>query len=111
MQKGYITKKNTGKKQDSAVFEMLNNQYYTQAEVTVSFWYRDDQHFQKATLLHYSLCAPNSLYSRLYVNRHYYDLHWFLSFVKVEVKLSLCLTKHHAMKAYWGSGGIAPRIL
>jgi hypothetical protein len=23
----------------------------------------------------------------------------------------LCLTKHHAMKAYWGSGGIAPRIL
>jgi len=20
------------------------------------------------------------------------------------------LTKHHAMKAYWGSGGIAPRI-
>jgi hypothetical protein len=33
--------------------------------------------------------------------------------VKVKVKLSLCffLTKHHAMKAYWGSGGIAPRIL
>jgi hypothetical protein len=22
--------------------------------------------------------------------------------VKVKVKLSLCLTKHHAMKAYWG---------
>jgi hypothetical protein len=21
-----------------------------------------------------------------------------------KVKLSLCLTKHHAMKAYWGSG-------
>jgi hypothetical protein len=31
--------------------------------------------------------------------------------VKVKVKLSLCLTKHHAMKAYWESGGIAPRIL
>jgi hypothetical protein len=29
---------------------------------------------------------------------------------KGKVKLSLCLTKHHAMKAYW-SGGIAPRIL
>jgi len=28
----------------------------------------------------------------------------------VKVKLSLCLTKHHAMKTYWG-GGIAPRIL
>jgi hypothetical protein len=27
------------------------------------------------------------------------------------VKLSLCLTKHHAMKTYWGSGGIAPHIL
>jgi hypothetical protein len=31
--------------------------------------------------------------------------------VKVNVKLSPCLTKHHAMKTYWGSGGIAPRIL
>jgi len=31
----------------------------------------------------------------------------------VKVKMSLCffLTEHHAMKAYWGSGGIAPRIL
>jgi hypothetical protein len=34
-----------------------------------------------------------------------------MSKVKVKVKLSLCLTKHHSMKAYWGSGGIAPRIL
>jgi hypothetical protein len=24
--------------------------------------------------------------------------------LKVKVKLSLCLTKHHAMKAYWGVG-------
>jgi hypothetical protein len=31
--------------------------------------------------------------------------------LNVKVKLSLCLTKHHAMKAYRGSGGIAPRIL
>jgi hypothetical protein len=31
--------------------------------------------------------------------------------VKVKVKLSLCLTKHHAMKTYWGSGGIALSIL
>jgi hypothetical protein len=29
----------------------------------------------------------------------------------VKVKLSLCLTKHHAMKACWGNGGIAQRIL
>jgi hypothetical protein len=26
-------------------------------------------------------------------------------------KVPLCLTKHHAMEAYWGSGGTAPRIL
>jgi len=25
--------------------------------------------------------------------------------------LSLYLTKRHSMKAYWGSGGLAPRIL
>jgi hypothetical protein len=31
--------------------------------------------------------------------------------VKVKVNLSLCLTKNYAMKTYWGSGGIAPRIL
>jgi hypothetical protein len=31
--------------------------------------------------------------------------------VKVRVKLSLCLTKRHAMKTCWGSEGIAPRIL
>jgi hypothetical protein len=31
--------------------------------------------------------------------------------VVVKVKLSLCLTKHHPMKKYWGSGGIAPRII
>jgi hypothetical protein len=31
--------------------------------------------------------------------------------MKVKVKLSVCLTKHHTMKTYWGSGGIAPRIL
>jgi hypothetical protein len=31
--------------------------------------------------------------------------------VKVKVKLSMRLTKYHAMKAYWESGGIASRIL
>jgi hypothetical protein len=30
--------------------------------------------------------------------------------IKVNVQ-SLCLTKHHAMKTYCGSGGIAPRVL
>jgi hypothetical protein len=31
--------------------------------------------------------------------------------VKVELFLSFVETEHHAMKAYWVSGGIAPRIL
>jgi hypothetical protein len=39
-----------------------------------------------------------------------YDLKFNL-YEKVKAKLSLCLTKHHAMKAYWGSAGIAPFIL
>jgi hypothetical protein len=32
-------------------------------------------------------------------------------FENVKVKLSVCLTKHHARKTYWKSGGIAPHIL
>jgi len=35
----------------------------------------------------------------------------YTSQVKVRIKLPLCLTKHHAMKTYWGSGGIAPLML
>jgi hypothetical protein len=33
--------------------------------------------------------------------------------VIAKVKLSMCffLTEHHTLKAYWWSGGIAPRIL
>jgi hypothetical protein len=31
--------------------------------------------------------------------------------IYIKVKLYLRLTKHHAMKTYWGSGGIAPSIL
>jgi hypothetical protein len=31
--------------------------------------------------------------------------------VKLKVTLSLCLTKHHALEAYWRSGGIAPHSL
>jgi hypothetical protein len=30
---------------------------------------------------------------------------------KVKVKLFLFLTKHHTIKTYWASEGIAPRIL
>jgi hypothetical protein len=31
--------------------------------------------------------------------------------IKVKLPLRLSITEHHPMKAYWGSGGIAPRIL
>jgi len=34
-----------------------------------------------------------------------------LPFTEVKVQLSLYLIKHHAMKTYWGSAGIAPSIL
>jgi hypothetical protein len=39
---------------------------------------------------------------------------WLLCFysLKVGKKVkSVCLTKHHAMKMYWGSAGLAPCIL
>jgi hypothetical protein len=29
----------------------------------------------------------------------------------IGIVVSVLLTEHHAMKPYWGSGGIAPRIL
>jgi hypothetical protein len=45
------------------------------------------------------------------MNKNETHLTYFDVKVKVQVKRSLCLTKHYAMKAYWGSGGIAPRIL
>jgi hypothetical protein len=32
-------------------------------------------------------------------------------FIILKAKFSLCSTKHQVMKTYWGSGGIAPRIL
>jgi hypothetical protein len=31
--------------------------------------------------------------------------------VKIKVKLSLCLTKHHAIETYGGSGRTVPHIL
>jgi hypothetical protein len=38
--------------------------------------------------------------------------HKFNIIVKLKkVVLSLCLTKHHSMMMYWGSEGLAPRIL
>jgi len=29
---------------------------------------------------------------------------------KVNVRFTLCLTKYHVIKTYWGSGSIDPRI-
>jgi hypothetical protein len=39
---------------------------------------------------------------------------WIRLYNEVKVKgkfVPVLLTEHHAMKAYWGSGGIAPLIL
>jgi hypothetical protein len=41
-----------------------------------------------------------------------YKEHIYVYYVKkLKLQLSLCLTKHHTMKTYWGSVGKAPRIL
>jgi hypothetical protein len=32
-------------------------------------------------------------------------------YINIKVKLSLCLTKHHTINTYWGSGGRASHIL
>jgi hypothetical protein len=34
-----------------------------------------------------------------------------IKMVSVQIKLPLCLTKHHTVKTYWGSGDTVPRIL
>jgi hypothetical protein len=48
---------------------------------------------------------------RIYTCKEY-DHESHVTRVKVKkVKLSLYLAEHHAMKTYWESGGIAPRIL
>jgi hypothetical protein len=48
---------------------------------------------------------------RYYIARNFLTYTGHLMLLKVRVKLSLYLTKHHANETYWGSGGIAQRIL
>jgi hypothetical protein len=47
----------------------------------------------------------------LNIYRNNYNMYTEWKIIKVKVKLSLCLTKHHAMKMDWGSGSISPCIL
>jgi len=42
---------------------------------------------------------------------HIFTAHVWSHISIIKVKLSLCLTKHYAIKTYWGSRGIAPHIL
>jgi hypothetical protein len=51
------------------------------------------------------------MYFQLYVHNKIFGGSRGHGKVKEKLKLSLCFTKHHAMKTYWGSGGIAPGIL
>jgi hypothetical protein len=48
--------------------------------------------------LHAPAALPPGDISDIYI---YYCIYFEVK-VKVNVKLSLCLTKHHTMKAYWG---------
>jgi hypothetical protein len=48
---------------------------------------------------------PSSVFIGGFFTTHRVRKHW------PEVKLFICLTKYHAMKTYWRSGGTAPLIL
>jgi hypothetical protein len=50
----------------------------------------------------------NAVVSASHVNN---TITYFITVVKVKVKLPCALIEHHAMKVYWGSGGIALLIL
>jgi hypothetical protein len=53
--------------------------------------------------------SNNEVYSN---SAGYYKTRIRTKYIKVKVKvMSLCLTKHHAMKTYRRSGGVAPCIL
>jgi len=48
--------------------------------------------------------------------RVYFDVRFEVSSILLKIKVKgkfilVLLTEHHAMKAYWRSGGITPRIL
>jgi hypothetical protein len=49
--------------------------------------------------------------TRLFRRTHEHELSTDMKKVKVKLSLYFSLTQHHAIKAYWGSGGIAPHIL
>jgi hypothetical protein len=59
-----------------------------------------------------SKTCPHQNYKCLsFIHSNYKSSHSFIHSIKVKVKLSLCLTKHRAMKTYWESGNIGPRII
>jgi len=54
----------------------------------------------------YKLRVPGNKVPRRYLDINRYAIYRG----KVKVKLSLCLTKRHAMKTYCGSGDVTPHI-
>jgi len=59
-----------------------------------------------------SFIPPVSMFHIKYLNKlRQLRRNLVLRLVKLKLFLCFSLTEHHAMKAYWGSGGIAPRIL
>jgi len=61
------------------------------------------QHLPITLLTQLSVDFTTSMVKKLYEKK--------FTCYQIMAKLSLYLTKHHAMKTYWGNGGIAPRIL
>jgi len=61
------------------------------------------QHLPITLLTQLSVDFTTSMVKKLYEKK--------FTCYQIMAKLSLYLTKHHAMKTYWGNGGIAPHIL
>jgi hypothetical protein len=59
------------------------------------------------SIIYYDASLATPMY--LWFSVHISDLRHHV--FPTQLKLSLCLTKHHAMKTYWGRGSIAPRVL
>jgi len=73
---------------------------------------------ESCTILQYSpqAASPETFGYTLVVQKlliSYQLSYWLITLYgyKVKVKLSLCLTKNHTLKTYWGVGITAPRIL
>jgi len=63
-------------------------------------------HYKMCTCAVYTWVSSNLTHSSEFKNFISYIVTLLFTVYDVNVKLSLCLIKHYAMKTYWGNGGI-----